>query len=61
MKFRFKQLLISSTTLLLMQCVVVRGTALPVYVYKVAKSWKHNSRRRHQYHKQDIKKGLIVL
>lgn len=47
---------------------VVRDTALPeelddlpVYVYKVAKSWKDNSRRRHQYHKQDIKKGLIVL
>lgn len=47
---------------------VARGTALPkelddlpVYVYKIAKSWKHNSRRRHQYHKQDIKKGLIVL
>ena len=35
---------------------VARGTALPeewddlpVYVYKVAKSWKHNSRRRKQY------------
>ena len=45
---------------------VARGTGLPderddlpAYVYKVAKSWKHNSRRKHQYHKQDLKKGLI--
>ena len=25
---------------------------LPAYVYKVAKSWKHNSRRQHQYYKE---------
>ncbi|SDC76598.1 hypothetical protein SAMN05421749_11325 [Acinetobacter marinus] len=35
---------------------VARGTGLaqvwdefPTYVYKVAKSWKHNSKRAHQY------------
>ena len=25
---------------------------LPAYVYKVAKSWKHNSKREHQYYKE---------
>ena len=25
---------------------------LPAYVYKVAKSWKHNSKRSHQYYKE---------
>ena len=25
---------------------------LPAYVYKVTKSWKHNSRRQHQYYKE---------
>ena len=38
---------------------VARGTGLaqvwdefPTYVYKVAKSWKHNSKRAHQYYKE---------
>lgn len=38
---------------------VARGTGLPqvwddlpTYVYKVAKSWKHNSKRAHQYYKR---------
>ena len=38
---------------------VARGTGLPhvwddlpAYVYKVAKSWKHNSKRRHQHYKE---------
>lgn len=25
---------------------------LPTYVYKVAKSWKHNAKRKHQYYKE---------
>ena len=25
---------------------------LPTYVYKVTKSWKHNSKRKHQYYKE---------
>lgn len=29
---------------------------LPAYVYKVAKSWKHNSKRAHQYYKEHEKK-----
>ena len=38
---------------------VARGAGLPhvwdefpTYVYKVAKSWKHNSKRSHQYYKE---------
>ena len=38
---------------------VARGTGLPhvwddfsADIYKVAKSWKHNSKRRHQYYKE---------
>lgn len=27
---------------------------LPSSVYKVAKSWKHNSKRKHQYFKEDV-------
>ena len=27
---------------------------LPAYVYKVAKSWKHNSKRTHQYYKEHV-------
>ncbi|KJV41000.1 hypothetical protein [Acinetobacter brisouii] len=27
---------------------------LPAYVYKVAKSWKHNSKRAHQYYKEHM-------
>ncbi len=27
---------------------------LPAYVYKVAKSWKHNSKRAHQYYKEHV-------
>ena len=40
---------------------VARGAGLPyvwddfpTYVYKVAKSWKHNSRRSHQYYKEHV-------
>ena len=47
---------------------VARGTGLPdervdlpAYVYKVAKSWKHNSRRRKQYYrKQRQNKSKII-
>lgn len=47
---------------------VARGTGLPderddlpAYVYKVAKSWKHNSRRRkQQYKKQRQNKSKII-
>ena len=42
---------------------VARGAGLPhvwddytSYVYKVAKSWKHNSRRQHQYYKEHEQK-----
>lgn len=42
---------------------VARGAGLPhvwddflTYVYKVAKSWKHNSRRAHQYYKEHEQK-----
>lgn len=38
---------------------VARGAGLPhvwdefpTYIYKVAKSWKHNSKRSHQYYKE---------
>lgn len=47
---------------------VARGTGLPderddlpAYVYKFAKSWKHNSRRRkQQYRKQRQNKSKII-
>ena len=42
---------------------VARGTGLPhdwddlpTYVYDVAKSWKHNSKRAHQYYKEHEQK-----
>ena len=42
---------------------VARGTGLPhvwddfpTYVYKIAKSWKHNSKRAHQYYKEHEQK-----
>lgn len=42
---------------------VARGTGLPqvwddfpTCVYKVAKSWKHNSKRAHQYYKEHEQK-----
>ncbi|PVZ78611.1 hypothetical protein C9426_34330 [Serratia sp. S1B] len=41
---------------------VARGTGLayiwddfPTYVYKYAKSWKHNSKRKSQYYKEHVK------
>lgn len=46
----------------LLKIRVARGTGLPhiwddipAYVYKVAKSWKHNSKRSHQYYKYNLK------
>ena len=40
---------------------VARGTGLPyiwddlpAYVYDVAKSWKHNSKRKNQYYKEHV-------